>query len=91
MFVETIPGSFLNFSSCLVVQAHMGFISGGLGCGSNFTGDSVKIGSKNAAKAVLSELMTRYNEGRRVVFYQEFEKLCTEMLSIFPYTGTPEE
>jgi hypothetical protein len=83
MFVEIQPGHFLNFGSCLVVQASMGYIGGSLGIG-NASGDNVKIGSQMAAIGVLRELMNRVNEGRKVVFVGEFSKLCSEINGIFP-------
>lgn len=76
MFVEYGESKFINLAATKKIYIedygiHYGF------CG-------IHIGSPKAAAGVLQELMTRLDEGRKVMFLREFSHLCSEFCKLWP-------
>lgn len=76
MFVEYGDGKFMNLSKVYKLYIedygiHYGF------CG-------IHIGSQKASAGVLQELMTRLDEGRKVMFLKEFAHLCCDFCKLYP-------
>ena len=76
MFVEYKPHKFINLATVLRAYASPYEIQLG-SCGIFFQ-------SSAAAKGVLQELMNRFNDGRKVVFFKEFSQLEDEMNRLYP-------
>lgn len=80
MFIEILKNKFVNLNQATIIEVKQSII---------MFRTNRKIFSfcehkdPRVPKAVLKEIMTRYNEGRRVITYDEYQLLISEISLVF--------
>jgi len=80
MFIEISKNKFVNINQATIIEVrNFSIMFRTNGKDFSFCGHK----DPRIPKAVLKEIMTRYNEGRRVITYDEYQLLISEISLVF--------
>ncbi len=75
MFVEIAPSTFINIGACNVVEFEFPYLKFGRG----MTSPVFKVSNELVGRNLVLEVMKRYGEGRRIVYFSEFNQMVSEI------------